>query len=142
MGEAERKRLAEERAKRAEAAKKARIASQNKGEKTDEQKDDEAKDEELKDEKVEDDEALPTPELTEEEKQQWSRKSEFPDLDPAKLAKVFADFSLPTQDDGFKHITFEWQNEEKSAQLLKEYVHEKKMTQRVEDLTPGEWFGE
>jgi len=139
--EAERKRLAEDRQKKAEAAKKARLAAQNKDKDADEEesKEAEAKDEEKK-EDVEDE--GPPPELTDEEKKLKHRPSEAPDLAATVLAKAFADFSLPTKAEGFDVVKFEWQAEKDSAKILKEYVHQKKMTERVETLAPGEWFTE
>jgi len=139
--EAERKRLAEERAKKAEAAKKARLQSQKKdGDKEEEAKEEEPKEEEKDEAPAEDD--TPAPELTEEEKKLTCRKLEASDLLPAELAKAFADFSLPSKDEGFSKVDFEWQGADASAAILKEYVHEKKTTQRIEGLKPGEWFAE
>jgi len=138
--EAERKRLAEERQKKAEAAKKARLNSQKKdGDKEDEAKEDEPKEEEKED--VPDEEAQ-KPELTGEEKQLTCRKLDASDLLPTELAKSFADFSLPTKDEGFSGVKFEWQTDAASVQILKDYVHEKKTTQRIESLKPGDWFAE
>lgn len=141
--EAERKRLAEERQKKAEAAKKARLASQKKdGEKEEEAKDEEEPKEEEKEEETVPEDDAPPPELTDEEKKLTCRKLEATDLLPAALSQSFADFSLPSSDEGFTKVKFEWQPQATCAEVLKEYVHEKKMTQRVENLKPGEWFTE
>jgi len=138
--EIERKRLADERAKKAEAAKRARLASQKK----DGGKDEELKEEDAKEDEKEEapEEEAPPPELTEEEKLLTCRKLEASDLLPADLAKSFADFCLPVKAEGFASVSHEWQDETKSTQIVKDYVHEKKMTQRVETLQPGEWFTE
>jgi len=139
--EAERKRLAEERQKKAEAAKKARLSSQKKdGDKEEEPKEDEPKEEEKDETPAEDD--APPPELTEEEKKLTCRPLDATDLLPAELAKAFADFSLPSKDEGFSNVKFVWQAEAACSKILKDYVHEKKTTQRIEGLKPGEWFAE
>jgi len=139
--ETERKRLAEERQKKAEAAKKARLNSQKKdGDKDDEAKEDEAEAKEEEAEAAEDD--GPPAELTEEEKSLTCRKLAASDLLAADLAQSFADFSLPSKDEGFSQINYEWEAAANCEKTLKEYVHEKKMTQRVESLKPGDWFAE
>merc|ERR1719440_2688412 len=85
---------------------------------------------------------VPTPELTDEEKKLTCRKLEASDLLATELAKHFADFSLPSSDEGFSSVKFDWQNEAECKKLLQDYVHEKKTTQRVETLKPGDWFQE
>merc|ERR1712228_511077 len=130
--EEERKRLFEEKRKKAEDARKAR--------KKDEEKDDEDVEEEKEAVDKQEDDARP--ELSEEEKQLWYRKLDIPDLGEKTLAKSFADFSLPTKDEGFDDISFAWQDESACSKFLKDWVLEKKLTQRVEDLQPGEWFRE
>jgi len=137
--ESERKRLAEERQKKAEAAKKARLNSQKKdGDKDEDAKEEEPKEEEKEETPPQEDDVLP--ELTEEEKKLTCRKLDATDLLPAELAKHFAAFALPTKDEGFSKVNFVWQDEATSNKLLKDYVHEKKTTQRIEGLKPGEWF--
>lgn len=136
--EAERKRLAEERQKKAEAAKKARLAAQKKDKDGDEEEIEEAKEEEKKEDAMEDE--GPPPELTEEEKKLTHRTMDASDLAATVLAKAFANFAIPSKSEGFTAVNFEWQKESACAKILKEYVHEKKMTERVETLNPGEWF--
>jgi len=70
------------------------------------------------------------------------QKLDIPDLGEKTLVKSFADFSLPTKDEGFDDISFVWQDESACSKFLKDWVLEKKLTQRVEDLQPGEWFRE
>jgi len=136
--EAERKRLAEERQKKAEAAKKARLAAQKKDKDGDEEEIEEAKEEEKKEDAMEDE--GPPPELTEEEKKLTHRTMDASDLAATVLAKAFANFAIPSKSEGFTAVNFEWEKEAACAKILKEYVHEKKMTERVETLNPGEWF--
>jgi len=139
--EAERKRLAEERQKKSEAAKKARLSSQKKdGEKEAEAKEEEPT-EEAKEETTPEEEG-PPPELTEEEKTVTFRKLEASDLLPAELAKSFTEFSLPSKEEGFANVKYVWEGADASAMVLKDYIHEKKTTQRIETLKPGDWFTE
>eukprot|EP00930_Biecheleria_cincta_P087647 TRINITY_DN7687_c0_g1_i1.p1 TRINITY_DN7687_c0_g1~~TRINITY_DN7687_c0_g1_i1.p1 ORF type:complete len:1093 (+),score=298.96 TRINITY_DN7687_c0_g1_i1:83-3361(+) len=79
-------------------------------------------------------------ELTPQEKEVCFKKPEVQDLDPRDLAKSFGSFALPTQDEGFDEIRYIWQGESECAEYLKKWLAEKKLTQRVEDLKPGEWF--
>jgi len=81
-------------------------------------------------------------ELTQEEKKLWYLKSAIPDLDANAIATSFAKFSLPTKEEGFDEVRYVWQPEDNSAKHLREYVLEKKLTQRVEDLEPSAWFKE
>jgi len=140
--EEERKRLLEEKRKKAEEAKKAKEAAQKRKEGKevpDEAKEEEPKEEEKEEAKMEEDAPL---ELSDEDKKLWYRKSETPDLTERTLAKSYASFSVPTQEEGFDAVSFEWQDEAACTSMLKEWILEKKLTQRVEDLQPGSWFKE
>jgi len=68
------------------------------------------------------------------------RKLPLPDINERVLSKAYADFSLPSKAEGFDEIAYAWQVEAECAKLLKAWVLEKKLTQRAEDLQPGEWF--
>merc|ERR1712083_161586 len=57
-----------------------------------------------------------------------------------ELARSFADFTLPTKEEGFDEVRFEWAKEKACEEYLKAWVLERKLTQRVEDLQPGQWF--
>jgi len=81
-------------------------------------------------------------ELTAEEKNMWWRKCNVPDISPKELVSSYASFSLPLEEDGFDAVRYVWQPLDKCAKLLREYVLEKKLTQRVEDLKPSPWFSE
>merc|ERR1719382_702151 len=105
------------------------------GEKEAKEEDEKAKEEEAKEE----DEDKPV-ELTEEEKQTKHRPTQHPDVQERVLSKSYANFTLPAKEDGFDAITFAWQGQDACAKLLKDWVYERKMTQRVEDLQPGDWF--
>ena len=78
--------------------------------------------------------------LSDSEMQSWFQKQNDGDIPEKDLAKVFSDFSLPSVDEGFQEIQFIWQGEEDCSKHLKKWIAERKLTQRVEDLKPNDWF--
>lgn len=107
-------------------------------EKEEEEKDEEEEEEEKDDEEM--DEEPPTVQLTQEEKKIWFAKPSVPDLTPYSLSKSLASFSIPDKAEGFTELKFEWVKAAKAQEYLKEWVSDKKLTTRVEDLTPSDWF--
>jgi len=106
-----------------------------------EEKKEEAKEEEKKEEEEEKKEEPEGPiELDEEEKKIVHRQRALPDMNERVLSKAFADFSLPTKAEGFDGISYVWQNEADAGKLVKSWVLERKLTQKVDDLQPGDWF--
>merc|ERR1712045_680557 len=81
-------------------------------------------------------------ELTDDERNMWYRKTAIPDLSEAALSSSFAGFSLPSVEEGFDSIRFDWKPEGDCTKMLKDWILEKKLTQRVDDLKPGAWFQE
>merc|ERR1712083_347508 len=79
-------------------------------------------------------------ELTAEEKEMTFRKRDVPDLAPKQLALWCSKFTIPTQDKGFDEIKFVWQAGTECEKHLSQWLLEKRLTQRVEDLQPSEWF--
>merc|ERR1712232_1385052 len=98
------------------------------------------------DEKDEEDEEFLEPEpttvqLTDEEKKQWFKKQEGTnDLANATFLANFGKFSIPDKEEGFTEVTFEWQKEAAAKEYLNNWVKQRKLTTRVEDLQPSEWF--
>merc|ERR1712228_1055838 len=131
--------------KREEAAKKKKAEGGKEGDEEAEAKEEEVKEEdEVKDEEPAQEEA-PADEpvaLTEEEKNQWHRKTGLPDFTEDVLAKTFDKFSVPTKDEGFDDVAFEWQNQAQSKQIVRDFVLEQKKTQKVHDLKLTDWFKE
>ncbi|CAK0825322.1 unnamed protein product, partial [Prorocentrum cordatum] len=82
----------------------------------------------------------PKAELTEEEKRLKFRPVGVPDLLPAVLGSNFGSFSIPTKDEEFDEIVFEWDNEQKATEYLRTWIKNKKRTMRVEDIQPSEQF--
>eukprot|EP00420_Gonyaulax_spinifera_P032184 CAMPEP_0197879366 /NCGR_PEP_ID=MMETSP1439-20131203/7480_1 /TAXON_ID=66791 /ORGANISM="Gonyaulax spinifera, Strain CCMP409" /LENGTH=776 /DNA_ID=CAMNT_0043498863 /DNA_START=1 /DNA_END=2327 /DNA_ORIENTATION=- len=163
--EIERKKKIEEAKKAAEAAK----AEEKKEEKDKEEgkdeakKDEEMKDEEKKDDKEEakEDEAMeeddeeeeeekeeaedpeeepPVAELTAEEKKVPFFKGPVPDLTPFSLSTALGKLSLPEKSEGFDDVRYEWSKAQKAQEHLKEWVSDKKLNTRIEDITPSDWF--
>lgn len=81
-------------------------------------------------------------ELTEEEKAKWFRTLEPPDLSSSTLAKCFADFSIPADDEGFDEVRYVWQPKDECQKIISEWVLDHKKTMRIEDLNPSTWFRE
>jgi len=105
-----------------------------KGETFDEKEEDE---DEVKDVDLED---VPQAELTTEEKKLVFRKAPVNDLAPYVLNTNFQNFSLPEEEEDFEEIRWVWQEEDKARQHLNEWIQMKKLTSRLEDLVPGDWF--
>lgn len=103
----------------------------------------ESEDEPEEEEKVEaeEEEDPPKVELDDDEKKAWFYKG-IPDLTPYMLNTTFAKFTLPEKEEGFHDIRYSWSAAEKAAEYLKAYKLEKKITMRMEDLTPSDWFYE
>merc|ERR1740121_3200579 len=135
---AERRRLLEERKRKADEARKAAQQKKAGAQEAEDAKDEAAPQKEEEEGEV----ALPEPELTEEEQKQWFRKSTNPDISSAVLARTYASFTLPGEDEGFDEIRYEWQAEQPCKALLRDFVLENKRTQRVEDLQVSDWFKE
>merc|ERR1712139_17145 len=55
-------------------------------------------------------------------------------------ATHFTKFSLPDDDEGFDEIRHEWSKPPKSSECLRAWVQDRKLTTRVEDVNPGDWF--
>merc|ERR1712060_427584 len=81
-------------------------------------------------------------ELSAEEKKVWFRKSDTEDLNKKDLGYYFSMFSIPTKEEGFDEVRYIWQSEEACKTYLQNWIIERKMLMRVEDLNPGQWFKE
>lgn len=142
LQQAERARAIEERRKKQAMAKKAKDLNTGEEEQqTEEKKDGESDAKEEKEEKEEEKKEVEAPvELTDEEKKIVHRKRSLPDISERILTKAFSEFSLPTTDEGFDGVTYVWQKQDECSKLMKSWIVERKLTQKAEDLEPGEWF--
>merc|ERR1712014_269570 len=77
-----------------------------------------------------------------EEKTQFYRKLDPSDLSSSTLVAHFAEYSLPTAEEGFDEIRYVWQQADDCQKILREWVLENKKTKRIEDLQPSAWFKE
>jgi len=102
----------------------------------------EVSEEEGEEEKEEEDvdEDPPKVALTDDEKKEWFVKSAIPDLTDAVLNASFAHFSVPEKDEGFDEVRCIWSKESKCEEHLKRWVLNRKLTVRIDDLQPSEWF--
>jgi len=108
-------------------------------EKKEEEKADDASADEDKDEPMQDAQP-PVVELSPEEKKQVFRPSGNPDLTAQVFSSCFANFTLPVQEEGFDEVRFEWDRKNKSADFMKEWMLDKKLTTRIDDLVPSQEF--
>ncbi|CAE7331738.1 unnamed protein product [Symbiodinium natans] len=148
--EERRKKRLEEQKQRAEAAKDGNGAEGGEEEPKDEKEEgkeeeqQEEKEEAKEEEKAEEAKDEPMEEvqvaLTEEEKKFWFRRKDVPDLTSKDMSSSYEKFTLPTAEEGCDKVTFLWYKEAQCKEYLQKWVLERKMTQRVEDLQPSEWF--
>lgn len=92
------------------------------------------------DEDGEEEEEPPVAELTPEEKALCFKPQAVTDLSSAAMSASFDQFTLPGPDEGFHEARYEWQSEATAKEYLRSWVLQKKMTTRVEDIQPSEWF--
>merc|ERR1719356_1073748 len=131
------KQLAEVRRKAEEARKKAQEAAKEKKEEKKEEKEedkkeddakmdvDEKKEEEKKEEEEEEKEP-PKVELTDEEKNTWFAPRTAADLKERDLAESFANFTVPSADEGFDEVTYAWAKDGDAKTYLRNKVLERK----------------
>jgi len=86
------------------------------------------------------DEDPPTVELTEEEQKSFFCKSQVPDIAAATLNTSFLKFGLPDKADGFDDISFGWSPKGKVEIYLKDWVKDKKIHSKLEEIQPGDAF--
>mmetsp|Transcript_24482 Transcript_24482/g.61205 ORF Transcript_24482/g.61205 Transcript_24482/m.61205 type:complete len:878 (+) Transcript_24482:100-2733(+) len=131
----------EKKQKEREAKKK---AAEEKGEKLEEE-DEEKEDEEEEKEEAEEEEKEEEPpkaELTAEEKKMSFVKRDTKDLTPVVMSASFTKFTLPTKDEGFDDIKYEWTKGAKCDEYVKKWILERKLSMRIEDLQPSTWFNQ
>jgi hypothetical protein len=81
-------------------------------------------------------------ELTEEEKSVNFLKKNVPDLTPQAIAASYAKFTTPEEAEGFDNIEYEWAKAGKAKEYLQQWVMNKKLTTRIDNLAPGAAFKE
>jgi len=96
--------------------------------------------EETKKEEEEEEEPRPIATLTEEEMKSVFRTPEVKDILTNALNASFMNFELPSKDEGFVEIQYEWGNEAASKAYFRNWMLEKKRTTRIEDIQPSEEF--
>jgi len=105
----------------------------------------EEQDEIVEDEKQpiedEDNETPPKVKLTEQEKRTWfPRIAAQADLSPMVLSQSFPKFLLPHTEEGFDGVEYGWLPREESERYLRRWNLERKVTTRVEEIQPSDWF--
>lgn len=62
------------------------------------------------------------------------------DVSEKELGRVYSHFSLPTEEEGFDEIRFEWQDKGAAQDVLRQWIMERKSSLLVDGLKPGPWF--
>jgi len=106
------------------------------------EEEEEKKEEEKKEEEEEQEPLLEQAVLTEDEEKSWYRKSTTIDIVPAVLNSSFASFALPERDEGFDDVSYDWLEEQKCKEHMKQWMLKSKISTRIEDLRPSDWFQE
>lgn len=92
---------------------------------------------------VGDEHRSPTAELTDAEQRDWFKKqSATADVAPFAMNQVVLKASLPDDREGFDEIVYGWRQADEALAHLKQWVQERKVNTRVEDLQPSDWFRE
>merc|ERR1712187_476851 len=78
--------------------------------------------------------------LTDEDKKIKFRTTAIPDLAQSIFNSSFQNFSMPSKDEGFDAIRYEWSKDVECDAYVRKFILTKKQTTRVEDLKPSEWF--
>lgn len=106
-----------------------------------EEEKDSDEDEKTEEEPEEPEEEPPKAELTAEEKKQWFRQTSVPDLSAYALGTTFMKFTIPDkEEEAFDEVRYDWAKGEKCKEYLRQWIRDRKLTIRVEDLQPSEWF--
>lgn len=111
-------------------------------EEDEEDKENEEKDEQEQEEEPDENEEPPKVELTSEEKKMWFRKPPLPDLSEYTMNVTFTKFTLPEKDEGFDEVRTDWAKGTKAKEFLTQWILQRKLTTRVEDIKPSPWFNQ
>merc|ERR1712217_897476 len=82
----------------------------------------------------------PKYQLTDDDKRIKFRTTSTPDLAENIFNMSFQSFSVPSKEEGFDAIRYEWSKDGDCEAYVKEYVLAKKQTTRVENITPSQFF--
>jgi len=98
--------------------------------------------EESKEEEEDEEEEKEPPkvELTAEEKAASFVKKETPDIAAFILSSNLAKFSMPTKEEGFDEIRYDWKDEKDSVDAFGAWIRKQKLMCRIEDIQPSESF--
>merc|ERR1711865_915535 len=100
----------------------------------------EEKKEEAKVEEEPEETECPKVDLTDEELKMFFKPVAVADISSGAMGAAFSQFAIPTKDEGFAEVKYDWQNEKASQEYLKKRVSGLKITARVDELKPSEWF--
>lgn len=82
----------------------------------------------------------PKAELDQDEQNIWFTPKPVTDLVMSVFNASFSEFTLPEEEEDFEEVRYQWHDEVASKEYVKSWLSSKKITTRVEDLNPSEWF--
>jgi len=82
----------------------------------------------------------PEPPSAEEARFLPREEPDVPDISPEALCESYMKFSLPSKEEGFDEVRFEWSQESEASKHMRNWVLERKATFLVKGLKPGPWF--
>eukprot|EP00928_Gymnodinium_smaydae_P084473 TRINITY_DN6774_c0_g1_i2.p1 TRINITY_DN6774_c0_g1~~TRINITY_DN6774_c0_g1_i2.p1 ORF type:complete len:838 (+),score=160.74 TRINITY_DN6774_c0_g1_i2:2-2515(+) len=68
------------------------------------------------------------------------REKKIPDVAPQQMSLNVSKFTIPEKSDGFDDIEYVWLPEDASREYMNKWMMDRKLTTRVEDLRPGDWY--
>jgi len=142
------KRMEEQKKKQEEAEKKAAAEGADAEQSKEEAKEAEENEEEDDEEPTvidDDDEQPPKVELTEQEQSDCFKKpaaGSLSDISSFLLGQIFSKFELPDDTEGFDSIQYSWSQRTDCLEHLRRWNLDRKITTRIEDLQPSDWFRE
>jgi len=89
---------------------------------------------------VPEDMELPPEPVTNESTWLLPRENDVPDVSEEALAQNYADYTLPSADEGFDEVRYEWFPEKEAKDYLRKWVLDLKTNLIIENLQPGSWF--
>ena len=82
----------------------------------------------------------PVAELDEEEQKLWFLPRPVTDMVSTVFNSTFTDFTIPNEEEDFTEIRYEWATALASKEYMRSWMQAKKITSRVEELTPSDSF--
>merc|ERR1712039_966277 len=131
--------------KAAEEQKRKAIAAATGGEpapEEDKKDDEDMGDDDVADLPKEEDEPAPKAELTAQEVRELfpPKGAGCQDLNQGVLGSSYSNFTVPQDGEGFDAIEFDWKPKDACEEHMKQWILNRKLTVRIDDIKPSDWF--